>query len=414
MMTPNPLVELPALVAFDGFPYAWLRFDGFPFNGFPFGSGLITLGWLLGWVLLWRLPRLDPDVRPDTGRRISVVIPARNEADRLPRLLAGLRGQTRPADEVIVVDDGSTDATAQVAARVPMVRVIAAPPVPEGWTGKSWACHTGALAATGHLLVFLDADVELAPGALAAVVHRWEAEGGLVSVQPQHRIRRRVEALSLPFNVVTMMGLGVGSLARPRREWGAAGPCLVTGARDYWSVDGHRSVRREVAEDLALAERYADAGLGVRCVGGHDLIGFRMYRDLPGLVEGWTKNLATGATRTPWVRSLAVAAWLATLLTVALATVGPGAPVWTALGGRTLPAGVWEPDGLLTSAVAYALVAAQLAVQARQVGRFRAAALVWPVLLGGFVAVFAWSTVRTALVRQVRWNGRTIHLAARP
>ena len=376
---------------------------------FPFGSGLLAAGWLLGWVLMWRLPRLNSTARPHPGLRVSVIVPARNEADRLPRLLADLQAQAWAADEIIVVDDGSTDGTARVAARVPAVRVLTAPAVPEGWTGKSWACHTGALAAAGQVLVFLDADVELAPEALAAVVHRWEVQGGLVSVQPQHRIRRRVEALSLPFNVITMMGLGVGSLVRPRREWGAAGPCLVTSATDYWAVDGHRAVRHQVAEDLALAEQFGGAGLPVHCLGGHDLIGFRMYRDLPGLVEGWTKNLATGANRNPVVRGLAVAAWLSSLLTVALATVSPGAPVWSVLVGDGAAGG-----DLAGAVLAYALVAAQLAVQARQVGRFRGAALLWPVLLGGFVAVFAWSTLRTALVRQVRWNGRTIHLAARP
>jgi 4,4'-diaponeurosporenoate glycosyltransferase len=381
---------------------------------FPFGSALLVAGWLLGWLLLWRLPRLDPSARPHPGLRVSVVVPARNEADRLPRLLGDLQAQTRPADEIIVVDDGSTDGTARVAARFPAVRVLTAPAVPEGWTGKSWACHTGALAAAGQVLVFLDADVELAPEALAAVVHHWEVQGGLVSVQPHHRIRRRVEALSLPFNVVTMMGLGVGSVVPPRRQWGAAGPCLVTSARQYWSVDGHRSVRSQVAEDLALAERFGSAGLPVHCLGGHDLIGFRMYRDLPGLIEGWTKNLATGATRTPVLRSLAVVAWLTALLSVALATVGPGAPVWALLTGS-------GPDGsgptaaeVVGATLGYALVTVQVAIQARQVGRFRAAALVWPVLLAGFLAVFVWSTVRTALVRQVRWNGRTIRLAARP
>jgi 4,4'-diaponeurosporenoate glycosyltransferase len=329
---------------------------------FPFGSGLLAAGWLLGWVLMWRLPRLNSTARPHPGLRVSVIVPARNR--RRPGVWADLQAPAT-ADEIIVVDDGSTDGTARVAARVPAVRVLTAPAVPEGWTGKSWACHTGALAAAGQVLVFLDADVELAPEALAAVVHRWEVQGGLVSVQPQHRIRRRVEALSLPFNVITMMGRGVGSLVRPRREW-AAGPCLVSSATDYWAVDGHRAVRHQVAEDLALAEQFGGAGLPVHCLGGHDLIGFRMYRDLPGLVEGWTKNLATGATRTPMVRGLAVAAWLSSLLTVALATVSPGAPVWSVLVGDGAAGG-----DLAGAVLAYALVAAQLAVQARQVGRFR-------------------------------------------
>lgn len=358
---------------------------------------VIAAGWLTGWVLLWRLPGLrDPaPLAPD--RRVSVIVPARNEVDRLPDLLACLGRQTRPADQVVVVDDDSSDGTAATALAVPGVEVVATEPLPPGWTGKAWACATGAEVAHGDVLVFLDADVGLADDALESLLTTWSAHGGLVSVQPRHHVRRPVEVLSLPFNVVAVMGLGVGSLLPPRREWGATGPCLATGRADYDAVGGHAAVRGAVAEDLALAERYRAAGLGVRCLGGGRHVRFRMYRDLRSLVQGWSKNLAAGVGRTPRVRTLGIALWVTALLSMALLLAeGPG--------------------GTATDAAAFGAVyvagAGQMALLGRQVGRFGPAGLAWPVLTVFFVAVFTLSAVRTLVLRRVRWSGRTVTLAA--
>jgi len=352
----------------------------------------VVAGWMLGWVLLWRLPRLAPP-SSSTGdpATVSVVIPARDEADRLPILLGSLDRQDRRPDQIIVVDDGSRDGTAEVAASFPGVDVIDAPPVPAGWMGKPWACATGAATARGHLLVFLDADVELAPSALASLESSWHARGGLVSVLPCHHIRRPVEALSLPFNVVSAMGLGVGSLVPPSREWGAAGPCMITSRDDYWRVGGHGTVAGEVAEDLSLAECYRVAGLPISCLGGRDLVRYRMYRGLRGILEGWTKNLAIGAGRTPLVRSLAVVAWVTALLV-------------TAWGLRDRPATATE---LLGWVLTYLAVAVQLGLLGRKVGRFGPAASAWPALMAVFVLVFVRSAVHTVVLRRVRWSGRS-------
>lgn len=356
---------------------------------------LLIAGWLAGWILLWRLPTLDRR-RPAHAHSVSVIIPARNEADRLPLLLESLRTQSRPPDEVVVVDDHSTDGTGLAAAAFPGVTVVPAADMPPGWTGKSWACDTGVASSTGDVLVFLDADVELAPDALAALVATWEPQGGLLSVQPHHHIVRPVEALSLPFNVVALMGLGVGSLLPPRHGWGAAGPCMITSRDAYRSAGGHRSVRRAVAEDLALADRFVEADQPVQVRSGAGDVRFRMYRNLPGLFEGWSKNVATGARRTPFLRSIGVGLWITSLLVAVGAVFGDAVPA---------------VSSLLTVAVLYAAVGIQVGVLGRRVGRFGPAAAAWPVLAVFFVAVFTWSAGRTFLLRQVRWSGRTLHLS---
>lgn len=354
----------------------------------------LAVGWALGWVLLWRPPALRPDgpgatVAPD----VAVVVPARDEEDRLPLLLADLAAQTVRSGEVVVVDDGSTDGTAAVAAAHQDVVVVPAPPPPAGWTGKTWAVETGVAATTGRVVVTIDADVRLAPTVLGRVLAEHRRSGGLVSVQPRHDTRRAVEGLSLPFNVVAVMGLGIGVPGRRRPGWGAAGPLLVTDRADLAAAGGYAAVRAEVAEDLALAAAYRRAGRPVTCVLGGDQVRFRMYRGLRDLLLGWRKNMATGARRTPPVLGLAVALWVAAL-------VGGAVEVGRALAG-----------GAPTLAAAlYVAGVAQLAVLGRRVGRFGAAAAVWPVLVAVFVAVVAWSAVSTFVLRRVRWSGRTIRL----
>ena len=119
--------------------------------------------WLLGWVLLWRVP--VPAGADPTRPPVSVVVPARDEEANLVVLLGSLVPQVGPGDEVIVVDDQSSDATVEVAHAGGAV-VVAAPSLPSGWAGKQWACHTGAERATNDILVFLDADTRIEPGGL--------------------------------------------------------------------------------------------------------------------------------------------------------------------------------------------------------------------------------------------------------
>ncbi len=345
---------------------------------------------------MWRRAGLPAPNDWRATEHLAVVIPARNEADRLPLLLRSLAAQQHPADQIVVVDDRSSDRTAEVARGFPGVQVLAAPDLPAGWTGKCWACHTGALATDSDVLVFLDADVQLDANALGSARTALAREGGLVSVQPDHHVQRPVESLSLLFNVVAVMGLGFGSLLPARHGWAAAGPLMITTRRDYDRAGGHRAVRAEVAEDLALAQRYRAADLPVRCFAGADQVRFRMYRDLRGLLEGWGKNLATGARRAPLLRSAGAALWITSLL-VALGTIA---------GLLTAP----TAPLVATALAIYAAVALQVAVLGARVGRFGPAALAWPLLVGVFVAVFAVSAINTYVRRKVRWSGRTLRI----
>lgn len=373
------------------------------------------VGWAVGWWLLWRVPLVgDRSTRsgapgragrdPGAGAAASVadcsvIVPARNESRSIAILLESLAAQPHPPLQVVVVDDQSEDDTAVLARGFPHVTVVDGEPVPDGWMGKAWACQQGARLAQGSTLVFLDADVRLAPGSLEAIVAEHERRGGLVSVQPFHLMRRMYERLSALFNVIGFMGVGAASPGRDGRSRGAFGPCLVTSRDDYLQIGGHGSVRGEIVEDIALAGEFADAGLPVHTFGGADAVTFRMYPDgLGQLLEGWSKNFATGAGSVGPARLFLIGFWLTTVLISVQSLIeqvlGTGDAAW--------------PQAVSP----YLLFVVQLAVMLRQLGNFGVrTALVYPVPLGVFVVVFLFSVYLTLIRRQVVWRGRRIPLS---
>jgi 4,4'-diaponeurosporenoate glycosyltransferase len=372
---------------------------------------LLVFGWSAGWYLLWRVPTLgggrDPIEAPAPDRAadrddadVAVIIPARNEELSLPNLLHSLQDQSLRPRQIIVVDDQSEDRTAELARSVPGVTVLSSRPLPAGWTGKSWACHQGAEHTVARRLVFLDADVTLGPDALAAVVAEGRSRGGLVSVQPYHRMERSYERFSALFNVIGFMGVGAASPGRQARALrGAFGPVLTCERGDYDAIGGHASVRAEIVDDVALAQQFEDHGLPVHVFGGADQISFRMYPSgLAQLVEGWSKNFATGAGSVPIGRFLLVGAWVtASLVTLQIAADAVRQP---------------EPGPMMAALVVWAALFLQMRRFLVQLGNFgwRWAAA-YPALLAMFLVVFARSVWLTAVRRQVQWRGRPIPLA---
>lgn len=345
-------------------------------------GGLLAGGWLFR-----RVPGLPPR-GPSGAVTVSVVIPARDEAASLPGLLASLARQTWPPAEIIVVDDHSRDGTAGVAAAAGAT-VLAAPALPPGWTGKAWACWTGARHATGEVLVFLDADTTLGPDAVERLLGTLDG-GGMVSVQPWHRTVRRYERLSAYFNIVAAMGTGLASRRAGRRPVGPFGPCIAVHRHEYFTHGGHRAVQHEILDDLALAKHFPR----VRSFGGTSAstVCYRMYPEgLGQLVEGWSKNFVAGARATPPARRALIAVWLG------------GSILSSPLGWAVAPAPA-------LAAAAYVAYAVQLTGMLAQLGRFgRTTGAVFPVYLAGFIVIFLRSLLLAARGR-VRWKSREVPL----
>jgi 4,4'-diaponeurosporenoate glycosyltransferase len=350
---------------------------------------LVSVGWLAGTVLLWRVRTPPATSGTGSAAAVTVVIPARDEEHNLPRLLESLEAQTEPPAEVVVVDDGSMDRTAAVA-RDAGVRVIEAGAPPAGWLGKPWACHQGVDAASGERLLFIDADTWLAPDGIARLVaaHDDLAPDGLLSVQPFHRVERAYEHLSAVCNVVSVLASGMAAPGTPRPSV-AFGPCLLVRADALSAAGGFRAVRGEIVEDAALASAFRRVGRPVRCLGGGSTVSFRMYPEGVGsLVDGWTKNLSGGAAR---VAPLALL----------------GAVLWVTAGLSVTVDAVTEPTGAVL--VAWVAVAAQLWWALRRLGSFHwLTAVLFPIPLLAFVALFFRSLVLRLTHRPVSWRGRRI------
>jgi 4,4'-diaponeurosporenoate glycosyltransferase len=274
---------------------------------------LTAAGLLISLLLFYRFPSLKKGGIEAKTRRLSIVIPARNEAVNLPLLLQDLQNQSYPAIEIICVDDCSTDNTATIASAF-NVKLIRITEKPCDWTGKAYACQTGAKAATGDVLLFLDADVRLRNHALSRLMQTYEENRCVISVQPYHQTYKSYEQFSLFFNLIQVPSNGTGTFFKFKNA-GLYGPVILIDKDTYWSVDGHTSAKNSIVDDVSLGEALAKKGKNFKLFLGSNQISFRMYAGgFPDLLHGWTKNYSTGAFKTPFLLFLMVFLWVASCL----------------------------------------------------------------------------------------------------
>ncbi len=355
---------------------------------------IVLAGLAAAAVLFYRIPVLpavksEPAVYPS----VSVIIPVRNEEKNLPLLLADLSAQTLPIHEIICVDDDSEDSTAQIAL-ANGAKLISLGPKPEGWTGKSWACQNGAHAATGELLLFLDADVRLSSEGIRTLLLAYMQANSTVSVQPYHKTEKMYEQISMMFNMVQIAANGT-ALPRPR-NLGLYGPVILISRRDYEKAGGHESIKTSVVEDMALGLQLKNAGLPFQLYIGNRDVSFRMYGGgLRSLLQGWVKNMATGAAKTPATVFIMVFLWIASLISVPLQIIK-----FTFLMN-------WP--WLIIYSVLYIVWVGLLAVFTSRIGHFQVWTLIfYPILMLVLVGVIAVSAIKKLFGFKVRWKGRSI------
>jgi glycosyltransferase involved in cell wall biosynthesis len=240
---------------------------------------------------------------------VSVIIPAYNEAENIREcVLAVLKGSDWPTDrlEVWVVDDQSTDETLAIAQRLqteladPRLRVVAGSPRPDGevWVGKNWACAQIVEQVGGELLLFLDADVRLQPGAIAAAVTTMQQEkNDLLTLLPAIVCGCFAEWLAQPLIMGAIAAsMDFAEVNDPKSDKVfAVGQFMLFRRTAYHQIGGHRAVADQVVEDVELARLIKQNGLKLNYTLGHQVASVQMYQTNRALWEGWTKNWYLGS-----------------------------------------------------------------------------------------------------------------------
>jgi chlorobactene glucosyltransferase len=272
-------------------------------------AALIVLGMTaaLNALLFLRLRPVCESSRSQKSELISLLIPARNEASVIGATVQRLLNQDYPNIEVIVLDDNSTDKTAEIALSAGQgdtrLHVIPGKPLPPGWLGKNWACQQLAEAAQGDLLIFTDADVIWSPGALSALVAQLEhTQADLLTVWPTQHTHSWPERLIVPLMALAIIAY-LPILPVHHSPWAAFaaanGQCMSFRRRAYEQVGGHASVRDRIVEDVELARAIKRAGQLLRMFDGNGLIACRMYRDWDSVRDGFAKNILAGHGDSP-------------------------------------------------------------------------------------------------------------------
>lgn len=259
---------------------------------------LITFA-LLTVVNRWLLRRLSVR-QPSNQPFVSILIPARNEATIIGQTVAALTQQTYPHFELLILDDQSTDGTAETAraAGDSRARVLTGRPLPSGWAGKNWACWQLAQEARGELLLFTDADTRWEPEALAALLaHQEITQADLLTAWPTQITHTWAERLIVPLMSFVIMAYLpiVMTHYGPFAIFGAAnGQCMLWRRAAYQRAGGHRAVASSVLDDVELARAAKRHRLRLRMVDANGLIACRMYHNWPTVRDGFAKNILAG------------------------------------------------------------------------------------------------------------------------
>jgi chlorobactene glucosyltransferase len=373
--------------------------------------------WSLPWILAplatyFRLRRsrsLDAELDnpPPNPPLVSVIVPARDEAFNIERCVGSILSSTYPNLELIVVDDSSSDGTANIARKTSegdrRARVVTNPSLPDGWFGKQWACTTGAKLARGEILQFTDADTIHAPDLVTRSVNAIQRTGAdLFSVAGRQILGGFWERVIQPqiFTMLSMRYGGTESVNRSSRVTDkiANGQCIFVRRSAYDAVGGHAVVRTSVAEDLMLAQKFFAAGKKVVLMLGVDQLSTRMYASLSEIIAGWRKNVfAGGVDAVPFGR-IGRILFPAALLLPAVMTLLPVATLFFTLSGSSSPAVLlWATISTIATLAWWLLVYTTIDESPLY-------AVIYP--LGALVMLYIFIT---AIIRgrRVTWKGRT-------
>ncbi|MDI6453757.1 glycosyltransferase [Peloplasma aerotolerans] len=358
-----------------------------------YSISLVVAGFLSSFYLYYRIPLLKLKTPTQKIPKISIIIPCRNEELSIGLLLNDLFNQSMPIHEIIVVDDGSTDQTGEIIDQFNVKKITVTEKNKE-YVGKSWAIETGSFAATGELLLFLDADVRLSKDALMSLVALYEENHHIITVLPYHETKKHYEQFSIPFNLISIAANHTSTLFP--KSIGCFGPCILIERKIYEDIGRHHDIRKSIIEDISLGILLHQKGYAFDGYSGNKIISYRMYpEDYKSLYYGWTKNIAFGALSIPILLGLTVFLFVSSILATMLEL--------------TLNFITFNLVNVIIYSAFYLIWMVRLYYISHQIGKFK----LWPFLLlpitfGHFLFVFVVSFIKKIFKLSVKWKGRSI------
>lgn len=355
----------------------------------------LLLGIISGFFLLSKFPYLPSQDTRKKGIKVSVIVPARNEALNIGHLLKSLLVQTRLPDEIICIDDGSTDTTKAIIEKFP-VTYLSVHDKPKGWTGKTWACQVGGEQGSGDLFIFVDADVHLAETAISNLIEAFISSQKIISIQPYHRVYKFFQHFALFFNLVGLAGNG-STNTLTKKKAGLFGPLILMPKTAFKQINGFYQVRKSVVEDVALGKVLEENKLEYQLFLGGNQVSFQMYHTVKELFWGFTKNYASGIAKTPIPLFMTTFLWVTSLTAIPIVLIKA----------------IFQQDlkVFLITFILYGILTVHLTYSAKGIGTFKKIFMpIYPVFLLGFHFVLLISLYLKLFSKKVKWKDREISL----
>lgn len=267
-------------------------------------GGTLLLQFLFVWWNLRQFPRLAHVDRKITKPSLSILIPARDEADRIEECLLSIVNQTMLPSEILVLNDNSSDETAyivkELAKRYPIITLLEGKPLEKGWLGKSYACHQLALAAKSNWYLFLDADVRLERNAMEAISVLTKQEKGMISGFPKQQVDSWLEKIVVPmmmFLVACHLPVKLVRASSDPRFAAAHGGFILIEQKVYNQIGGHSAIRSTLIDDIELARLVKKHGFTFTLAQISEYVSMKMYQNAAEVWSGYRKNIFQGVNR---------------------------------------------------------------------------------------------------------------------
>ncbi len=228
---------------------------------------------------------------------VSIMIPARNEAENIKRCIASLLKQDYPNIEILVLDDSSNDDTSLIVKRIAekdsRVKLFTGKPLINGWIGKSYACHQLAKHARGKYYFFTDADTLHFKNVVSSIIgclikNNLDALSAIPK-QIMVGIHERLVVTWVHFGILSLLPLILMKKSKHPLFCTANGQCMLFKREVYKKIGGHESIKTKILEDIHLSKQVKRHGYKFMIFDGSKNIYCRMYRNFRSLIKGFSK-----------------------------------------------------------------------------------------------------------------------------